>query len=305
MPLPRCGTVGKVADLLHSPAGARQLRELLAQDKPVVAPGAYDALSARAIEAAGFSCVYMTGFGTVASLLGRPDVGLLTGSEMVDNARRIVGTVRVPVIADADTGYGNPLNVIRTVIDYERAGVAGIHLEDQVMPKRCGHLTGKAVVPTDEMVAKIKAAVTARRDPDFVLIARTDAREAADLDDALRRASAYLAAGADVLFVEAPQSEAEVERIADEFAGVPLLFNWVEGGRTPPISLERLSELGFKLVIFPIGALLSAVAGVRSYLGVLRDDGTGERHLEGLPTFDAFMDFIGMPEVRSLEQRFS
>ena len=294
-----------MADLLHTPARPRRLRELLSGSAPVLAPGAYDALSARLIEAAGFPCVYMTGFGTAASMLGRPDIGLVTGTEMVDNARRIAGAVAVPVVADADTGYGNPLNVIRTVLDFERAGVAGIHLEDQAMPKRCGHLSGKVLVPQDEMVAKVRAAVSARTDADFVIIARTDARAVEGLDGALRRAAAYLDAGADVLFVEAPETEGEVERVAAEFAGVPLLFNWAEGGRTPPVSLERLGELGFRLVIFPIGALLSAATAVRSFLDALRRDGTPAGLLAGLPTLPEFVEFMGMPEVRDLEQRFS
>jgi 2,3-dimethylmalate lyase len=223
----------------------------------------------------------------------------------VDNARRIAGAVAVPVVADADTGYGNPLNVIRTVLDFERAGVAGIHLEDQAMPKRCGHLSGKVLVPQDEMVAKVRAAVSARTDADFVIIARTDARAVEGLDGALRRAAAYRDAGADVLFVEAPETEAEIERVAAELAGAPLLFNWAEGGRTPPVSLERLGELGFRLVIFPIGALLSAATAVRSFLDALRRDGTPAGLLVGLPTLPEFVEFMGMPEVRDLEQRFS
>jgi 2-methylisocitrate lyase-like PEP mutase family enzyme len=292
-----------VSSLLHPPARPRRLRELLAGPVPVPAPGTYDALSARLVEAAGFECLYMSGFGTAAGLLGRPDVGLLSGTEMVDNARRIVGAVGIPVVADADTGYGNPLNVIRTVTEYERAGVAGIHLEDQVAPKRCGHLSGKLVIPPEDMVAKIKAAVAARNDPDFVLIARTDARAVNGIDDALRRASAYLDAGADVLFVEAPQTEDEIERIASEFAGTPLLFNWVEGGRTPLLDLQQLGELGYRLVLFPIGPLLSATAAMRSYL-----DGVRRGRLPrapGGPTLEQFVEFIGMPEVGELEQRFS
>jgi 2-methylisocitrate lyase-like PEP mutase family enzyme len=292
-----------MSGLLHPPVRPRRLRELLAGPEPVLAPGTYDALSARLVEAAGFACAYMTGFGTAAALLGRPDIGLLGGAEMVDNARRIVGAVGIPVVADADTGYGNPLNVIRTVTDYERAGVAGIHLEDQVAPKRCGHLTGKLVIPQEEMVAKLKAAVAARHDPDFVLIARTDARAVTGIDDALRRASAYRDAGADVLFVEAPQTEAEIERIAREFAGTPLLFNWVEGGRTPLLDLRQLGELGFRIVLFPIGPLLSATAAMRSYLDGVRR-GTLPRAADG-PTLEEFVDFIGMPEVSDLEQRFS
>ena len=293
-----------MAGLLEAPSGPRQLRELLGGTGIVVAPGAYDALSARLIEEAGFRAVYMTGFGTAASLLGRPDIGLVSGSEMIDNARRIAGCVAVPVIADADTGYGNPINVIRTVRDYERAGVAGIHLEDQVMPKRCGHLSGKALVPVGDMAAKVHAAVAARTDPDFVVIARTDARAVEGMDAALDRAACYLEAGADVLFVEAPEDEEEIGRIASVFAGVPLLFNWAEGGRTPSVSLARLSELGFRIVIFPIGALLSAATAVRSFLANLWRDGTPGGMLADLPTIAEFVDTLGMAEVRDLEARF-
>jgi 2-methylisocitrate lyase-like PEP mutase family enzyme len=257
------------------------------------------------IEEAEFPAVYMTGFGTAASLLGRPDVGLVSSSEMIDNARRIAGCVGVPIIADADTGYGNAINVIRTVRDYERAGVAGVHLEDQVMPKRCGHLTGKVLVPPEEMAAKIRAAVAARNDPDFVVIARTDARAVEGLDAALRRAARYLDAGADVLFVEAPENDDEIETIAAAFAGVPLLFNWAEGGRTPPISLGRLSELGYRIVIFPVGALLSAASAMRGFLTTLRRDGTPGSAPADLPTIPEFAESLGLNEVRELENRFA
>src|ERR671916_638414 len=226
-----------VADLLRSgPAPRARLRELLAGPLPVVAPGAYDALSARLVEQAGFDVVYMTGFGTTASLIGRPDVGLLGGAEMVDNARRIVAAVDVPVIADADTGYGNAINVVRTVRSYEQAGVAGIQLEDQVMPKKCGHMSGKLLIGADEMVGKVRAAAEARRDPDLLIVARTDAVAVTGTDDAIARARAFADAGADVLFVEAPTSEADIERVATELRGAaPLVFNWAEGGRTPPL----------------------------------------------------------------------
>ena len=294
-----------MGDLLEGGRAPRaRLRELLAAPAPLVAPGAYDALSARLVEQAGFDAVYMTGFGTTASLIGRPDVGLLSGAEMVDNARRIATAVDVPVIADADTGYGNALNVVRTVQLYEQAGVAGIQLEDQVMPKKCGHMSGKALIGTDEMVGKVHAAAAARRDPDLVLIARTDAVAVSGVDDALERARAYADAGADLLFVEAPTSEADIERIAGELAGVaPLVFNWAEGGRTPPLSLARMTELGFALVIYPIGTLLAATAGIRSLLATLRRDGIPS--LDGLPAFEEFTDLIGLPEVQRLEQRFS
>ena len=295
-----------VGDLLGTPRAPRaRLRELLAGPGPLVAPGAYDALSARLVEQAGFDVVYMTGFGTTASLLGRPDVGLLGGSEMVDNARRIASAVDVPVIADADTGYGNAITVLRTVAAYEQAGVAGIHLEDQVSPKKCGHMSGKAVIGTAEMAGKIRAAVAVRRDPDFLIIARTDAAAVEGLDAAITRAHAYADAGADVLFVEAPSSEDDIERVAKELRGVaPLVFNWAEGGRTPPISLERIAELGFSLVLYPIGTLLAATAGIRSFLETLMVDGTPVAALPDLPTFDGFTDLIGLPEIHDLERRF-
>jgi len=294
-----------VADLLSDPISPRRrLRELLASGTPVVAPGAYDALSARLVEQAGFDVVYMTGFGTTASLAGRPDVGLLTGTEMADNARRIVAAVDAPVIADADTGYGNAINVVRTVQVYEQAGVAGLHLEDQVMPKKCGHMSGKAVIDRDEMAGKIRAAVAARRDPDLVLIARTDAAAVHGLDEAIARARAYAEAGADVLFVEAPTSADDIARVAKELAGVaPLVFNWAEGGRTPPLPLERIADLGFSLVLFPIGTLLAATAGIQAVLARLRSDGTPAD--AGLMPFDGFTDLIGLPEIQALESRFT
>ena len=294
-----------MGDLVGTSTAPRaRLRELLSAGAPLVAPGAFDALSARLIEQAGFDVVYMTGFGTTASLIGRPDVGLLSGAEMIDNARRIVAAVDVPVIADADTGYGNAINVLRTVQLYEQAGVAGIHLEDQVMPKKCGHMSGKVVVPAAEMVGKLRAAVQARRDPDFLLIARTDAAAVHGLDDAIARARAYADAGADVLFVEAPTSEADIVRVATELEGVaPLVFNWAEGGRTPPVPLATIAELGFALVLYPIGTLLAATAGIRSLLATLRADGTPAA--AGLPAFDEFTDMIGLPEVQELEQRFA
>lgn len=295
-----------VGDLLSGPTSPRtRLRELLAGPGPLVAPGAYDALSARLIEQAGFDVVYMTGFGTTASLIGRPDVGLLTATEMIDNARRIVAAVDVPVIADADTGYGNAINVVRTVQAYEQAGVAAIHLEDQVTPKKCGHMSGKEVIPEAEMTGKIRAAVAARRDPDLVLIARTDAAAAEGLDAAIARARDYAAAGADVLFVEAPTTEEAIAQVADELKGVaPLVFNWAEGGRTPAIPLQRIAELGFSLVLYPIGTLLAATTGIQALLATLRAEGTPASAMAGLPTFGGFTDLIGLPEVHELERRF-
>jgi carboxyvinyl-carboxyphosphonate phosphorylmutase len=285
-------------------SGARRLRELLTAPKPVLAPGVYDVLSARLVEAAGFPAVYMTGFGTAAALLGQPDIGLLGLSEMVDNARRIVQAVQVPVIADADTGYGNPLNVIRTVHEYETAGVAAIHLEDQMMPKRCGHTEGKQVIPCDEMVEKIRAAVAARRSADFVIIARTDARAIEGMEGALQRARCYAEAGADVLFVEAPQNEQEIETVAATLSGFPLLFNWLEGGKTPSLSLPRLQTLGFRIVIFPLCTLLAATRAIAAALEQVRTAGTPLPVMPQLMGFADFLAFIGMPEMRELERQF-
>jgi len=284
--------------------GPARLRELLNSGQTIVVPGAFDPLAARLVEEAGFAAVYMTGFGTSAALLGRPDVGLLTMTEMADSAGRIAACVDIPLIADADTGYGNPLNVIRTVGAYEAAGVAGLHIEDQVAPKKCGHMEGKLVIGADEMAQKVKAAVDARTDPDFVIIARTDARAVEGLDSALDRARRYRDAGADVLFIEALVSEAEIEAAAAAFPDVPLLFNWAEGGKTPPVSLDRLTELGYRIVIFPIGTLLAATAAMRRILKEIAASGTPASLLGELPTFGDFTDFIGLPEVRQIEQRY-
>jgi 2,3-dimethylmalate lyase len=293
------------ARLTRRPGGAARLRALLDSGQTIVAPGAFDPLAARLVEEAGFPAVYMTGFGTSAALIGRPDVGLLTMTEMVDSAGRIAGCVDIPVIADADTGYGNPLNVIRTVGAYEAAGVAGIHIEDQVAPKKCGHMEGKLVIPAEEMVAKVRAAVEARTQPEFVIIARTDARAVEGLERALERGRMYREAGADVLFIEAVVTEAEAEEAARAFPGVPLLFNWAEGGKTPPISLERLSELGYRIVIFPISTLLAATAAMRWILQEISEAGTPAAAMNTLPTFGEFTDFIGLPQMREIEQRYA
>jgi carboxyvinyl-carboxyphosphonate phosphorylmutase len=293
------------ARLTRRPGGAARLRALLDSGQMIVAPGAFDPLSARLVEEAGFPAVYMTGFGTSAALLGRPDVGLLTMTEMVGNAGRIAACVDVPVIADADTGYGNPLNVIRTVGAYEAAGVAGIHIEDQVAPKKCGHMEGKLVIPAEEMAEKVRAAADARSQPEFVIIARTDARAVEGLDRALQRGRMYREAGADVLFIEALTSEAEAEEAVRAFPGVPLLFNWAEGGKTPPIGLDRLKEMGYRIVIFPIGTLLAATGAMRRILQEIARAGTPAAIMHELPTFAEFVDFIGLPEVREAEQRYA
>ncbi len=285
--------------------GASDLPDLLASGEMVLAPGCYDALGARLIEEAGFPAAYMTGFGSAAASLGRPDVGLMTLSEMVDNARRIAQAVDIPVIADADTGYGNPLNVIRTVREYEAAGVAAIHLEDQVMPKRCGHMEGKQLISAGAMAAKVAAAVAARRASGLLIIARTDARAVEGLRGALERARRYRDAGADMLFVEAPQSISEIETIAATFPDAPLLFNYAEGGKTPPVTHAFLRELGFSLVIFPISTLLAATAAIRSVLAEIKAKGSPIDLIPSMLPFGEFLDFIGIAEIRELEERFA
>lgn len=295
-----------MAELLGAARDERAtLAALFEAGEMVLAPGCYDALGARLIEQAGFPAAYMTGFGSSASRLGRPDVGLMSLAEMVDNARRIVQAVDIPIIADGDTGYGNSINVIRTVREYEAAGVGAIHLEDQEMPKKCGHIEGKQVVPAAEMAAKVSAAVAARRSPAFLIIARTDARAANGLDDALTRARMYREAGADVLFVEAPETIDEIETIARTFPDVPLLFNYAEGGKTPPVTHAFLRDLGFKLVIFPITLLLVATETMRSALAQIKADGTPIELLPSLLPFADFLEFIGIREIRALEERFA
>lgn len=293
------------ARLTRRPGGAARLRALLDSGQLIVAPGAFDPLAARLVEEAGFAAVYMTGFGTSAALLGRPDVGLLTMTEMVDNAGRIAACVDIPVIADADTGYGNPLNVIRTVGAYEAAGVAGIHIEDQLAPKKCGHMDGKLVIPAQEMAAKIRAAAEARSQPEFVIIARTDARAVEGLDRALERGRMYRDAGADVLFIEAVVTEEEAAAAARAFPDVPLLFNWAEGGKTPPLTLARLTELGYQIVIFPLSTLLAATSAMRGILREIAEAGTPAAALPELPAFGEFVDFIGLPQVREAERRYA
>ncbi|MBO0728298.1 MAG: isocitrate lyase/PEP mutase family protein [Acidimicrobiaceae bacterium] len=254
----------------------RSLRPLLASDGLVVAPGAYDALTARLIAAHGFPAVYMTGAGTSVAF-GYPDYGLLTMSDMVANASRIAEAVDLPVIADADTGYGNELNVVRTVRAYARAGVAAIHLEDQTFPKRCGHLAGKEIVDRDDWLRKLRAAAECRPDTELLIIARTDARAVAGFDEAVERANAALDAGADMVFVEAPETLEEVEAVP-RLVGGPCLFNAVAGGRSPSVSFAELEAWGYRVVICPIALLGPVVAACEEALRALARDGgvTGE-----------------------------
>ena len=281
-----------------------RLRQLLARPGCTVAPGVADALAARLVAREGFDAVYMTGFGTSLTRLGMPDVGLLTASEMVDNAGRIVDASGLPVIADADTGYGNPINARRTIRDYEKAGVAGVHIEDQVWPKRCGHLAGKRVIPAAEMAAKIQAACDARHDPDFLVIARCDAIAVEGLEAALARGERYREAGADMLFIEAPVGRAEVERVANHFKGVPLLYNMAASGKTPDLPADELGRLGFKLAIYPNWIILAAIPAMQNLLRELKRAGSIAHLRDQVATFKQFTDIAGLPEIQQLEERY-
>jgi 2-methylisocitrate lyase-like PEP mutase family enzyme len=278
-----------------------KLRALLRTGEIVIAPGAYDPLTAMLVAQAGFPTVYMTGAGTSVSH-GYPDFGLLSASEMVANAARMTRAIDVPLIADADTGYGNELNVVRAVQDYERAGVAGIHIEDQVSPKRCGHLDDKEIVPREDWLAKIRAAAFARGNPDFLVIARTDARAVAGLDEAIARANAALACGADMAFVEAPQTLEEIAAVPRLVRG-PCLLNVVRGGKTPEIDLRRAQELGYKLAIVP-GLLLKAVIGAcDEMLAALKAGHVHPVPRTDMTVRDAF-NRVGAREWDSLRTRF-
>src|SRR6266545_860556 len=283
---------------------AARLRALISKPGCLVAPGVADALAARLVSLEGFDAVYMTGFGTSLTRLGMPDVGLLTANEMIDNASRIVDASGLPVIADADTGYGNPINVRRTIRDYEKAGVAAIHIEDQVWPKRCGHLAGKRVIPTAEMVAKIKSACDARRDPDFAIITRTDAIAVEGLEAALERGERYREAGADMLFIEAPVGREEVERVARHFKGVPLLYNMAASGKTPDLPADELGRLGFKLAIYPNWIILAAIPAMQSLLRELKSKGSIAHVRDKVATFKQFTEIAGLPEIQKLEERY-
>lgn len=280
------------------------LKKLLRDPEILLAPGAYDVLSAKIIEKCGFKAVYMTGYGTSASVLGQPDVGLLTMSEMVDRARNIAEAVDVPVLADGDTGYGNPLNVMRTVREYEKAGVSAIQLEDQVFPKRCGHMLGRKVIPMEEMVQKIKAAVDTRRDDDFVIIARTDARTNHGLEAALERGKAYEEAGADLIFIESPESVEEMKKINEAFPNIPTLANMLEGGRTPIPTAKELEAMGYGIAIYCTGPLYAAALAVRDYMNHLKAKGTTSDYYGKLITFSEFNSFIGLDEYNRLSEQY-
>jgi methylisocitrate lyase len=280
-----------------------RLRALLARPGLLVLPGAADALSARLVEEAGFPAVYATGAGIANELLGLPDLGLATMTEILEQVRRMVAAVDVPLVADVDTGYGNPLNTMRTVHEFERAGVAGLQIEDQVSPKRCGHFAGKEVIPREEMVLKLKAAAHARQDPDLVLIARTDAIAVTGFEDAIDRANAYVEAGADVIFVEAPTTHEQMAELSRRIP-VPLVANMTEGGKTPILPSAELEALGFKLALYPNMLLRAALRAGAEALATLRQEGTSLGILDRLLTWQDRQALVRLPEYESLEQRF-
>jgi len=281
-----------------------KLRSLLEGDQPVVAPGAFNALFARLIEEAGFGAVYLSGAGVANAFLGQPDLGLVTMSEMVMVAERICEVVDVPVIADADTGYGWVHNVARTVAAYERAGVAGIQIEDQRFPKRCGHFDGKEVVHRDEMVERVVAARQGRSGDDgIVIIARTDAAAIEGIDGAIARGRMYGEAGADVLFIEAPATREELAKVANELGDWPLVANMVEYGKTPLLSADELGELGFSLVLFPGSVTRTVTKAAQDTLDELQRTGTTSGRLDTMATFDEVNRVVGLTEADDWERR--
>jgi len=279
------------------------LRTLIEQPGIKAAPAVYDCLGAMVAEQAGFEFLFTSGFGLSASLLGKPDMGYLTASEMIGAACRIANSVSIPVIADMDTGYGNPLNVIRTVQEIAGSKVAGIILEDQEWPKKCGHFEGKRVIPVEEQVEKIKAAVYARGDSNLVIVGRTDARAIEGLQGAIARGEHYLEAGADVLFIEAPQSRDELKEIARHFTGVPLFANIIEGGKTPNLSVQELEEMGYKLAAFALSGLFSVTQALKDCFGRLKQDGSTENINQNL-SFEQFKKVINIEKHIELERKF-
>ena len=279
------------------------LRELIVQPGIIVAPGAYDCLTAKIIQQSGFPAVYMTGAGTSVARYGFPDLALASMTEMISNAADITASVKIPVIADADTGYGGLLNVGRTVRKYEQSGVAAIHIEDQEFPKRCGHLEDKRVIPAKDMIPKIKEAVQSRTDRDFLIIVRTDALAVTGWDDTMDRCNRYIDAGADVLFVEALRSSEEAQR-AVEALSVPLLYNFVETGKSPLLSASELEEIGFKIVIFPASSLLLVTATIQKLMGELKEKGTTLGMIDQMVSLQECFELVGLSEMLSVDAKY-
>lgn len=282
---------------------AENLRQILKTRDVLVMPGVYDALSAKIAVRAGFEIVFITGYSVSATLLGEPDFGLLTQTEMMAAARRVCSVVSAPVIVDADTGYGNAINVIRTVHELQRAGAAGLFLEDQVWPKRCGHMKGKKVIPLEEQIEKIRAALEARGEGDLFLVARTDARQALGLEEAIRRGIAFKKAGADAVFIEAPESADEMRVIAD-LVPPPLVANMIERGVTPLMTPEELRKLGFQLIVSPLSALFASALALQEVYAHLRKNGTTRDFLERVLPFEEFHKIVGLEEKYELDRRY-
>ena len=282
---------------------AQLIRNFLQAKGILVMPGVYDALSAKIAARAGFEVIFITGYSVSATLLGEPDFGLLTQTEMLSAAQRICSVAEAPVIVDVDTGYGNAINVIRTVKELMRAGAAGMFLEDQVWPKRCGHMKGKQVIPLEEQIKKLEAALAARQGGDLYIVARTDARQALGLKEAIRRGVAFKDAGADAVFIEAPENKEEMREIARNVPG-PLVANMIERGITPLMRPEELKELGFELVVWPLGPLYASAQALQRVYAVLREKGTTEEILDRLISFDEFHKIVGLEEKYALDARF-
>jgi len=289
---------------MHNKSSRISLRERLEDNrKIIVLPGVFDALSAKIAEHVGFEAMFQTGYGSSAALLGMPDFGLLNSGETVDNAMRIIRAVSVPVLVDADTGYGNPLNVWRVVRDLERLGASGIFLEDQVWPKRCGHMSGKDVISKDEYIPKLKAAIEARHSKDFIIVARTDARAPIGLDEAIERGKAYRKAGADVIFVEAPRSVEELKKVSNEI-DAPLVANMIEDGTTPNLSASDLLKIGYRIAVFPLSAIYSATFAMKQVLTELKNTGSTKESRNIMITFKDFNQFMDLNHFKDLEKRY-
>jgi carboxyvinyl-carboxyphosphonate phosphorylmutase len=282
---------------------AVSLKERLAMETVLVAPAAFDMISAKVIERAGFEAVYLSGFGQSASHLGLPDAGLMTLSEVIERVHNMARAIKLPLLADGDTGYGGVINVRRTVQEFECAGASAIQLEDQEIPKKCGHTEGKKLIDAREMALKIEAAVASRRSDDFLVIARTDARSVLGLEEAIRRGKLYEKAGADVIFIESPQTVEELKIVADSF-DKPAMANMIEGGKTPLLKAAELNEMGFKLVAFAVSCLLAATRAMQRAMQVLREEGSTQAVVAEMMNFGDFNDLIGFPEVHSFEAKY-
>lgn len=279
------------------------LKQLNDRNKIIVMPGVYDALSARIAEQVGFDVVFQSGYSVSAGILGMPDYGFLNAGEAVEQARKIARAVSIPLIVDVDTGYGNPLTVWRLIRDLEAAGAAGVFLEDQIWPKRCGHMSGKQVVSTDEYIPKLKAAIEARRSKEFVIVARTDAIEPLGLDEAIRRGKEYRKVGADAVFIEAPRTASDLRKIGKS-VDAPLVANMMEGGKTPLLSAEELRKLGFRLVVFPLSALFATTYAVREAFTTLKRNGITKSFMNRMVTFEQFNKLVDLPKYKQLEQKY-